>query len=134
MQTPADAQAPFVFELFVTDLARSVRFYRDLGFVVERGDSDFVVLRWGAADRLFLAAAPTLAPDPAVRMNVRLLVPDVDARWDKAQSLGCRVHSAIADRPYGLRDFTILDPDGYGVRFASPLKGDGHDSERGTSS
>jgi hypothetical protein len=29
--------------------------------------------------------------------------------------------TAIGDRYYGLRDFTIADPDGFGVRFASPL-------------
>ena len=27
----------------------------------------------------------------------------------------------IADRYYGLRDFLIADPDGFGVRFASAL-------------
>jgi hypothetical protein len=29
----------------------------------------------------------------------------------------------IGDRYYGLRDFTIRDPDGFGVRFASVLQG-----------
>jgi catechol 2,3-dioxygenase-like lactoylglutathione lyase family enzyme len=28
-------------------------------------------------------------------------------------------HVPIADRYYGLRDFIIADPDGFGVRFAS---------------
>jgi hypothetical protein len=28
----------------------------------------------------------------------------------------------VADRSYGLRDFTIADPDGFGVRFASILE------------
>lgn len=28
----------------------------------------------------------------------------------------------IADRYYGLRDFLIADPDGFGVRFASILQ------------
>jgi NAD(P)H-dependent FMN reductase len=32
------------------------------------------------------------------------------------------VVSPIADRYYGLRDFTIADPDGFGVRFASTLE------------
>jgi hypothetical protein len=27
----------------------------------------------------------------------------------------------VADRDYGLRDFTVLDPDGFGLRFASRL-------------
>ena len=27
------------------------------------------------------------------------------------------------DRDYGLRDFIVLDPDGFGVRFAAPIEG-----------
>jgi uncharacterized glyoxalase superfamily protein PhnB len=45
----------------------------------------------------------------------------VDAVWAVAQTLGLRVERSIADRFYGLRDFTVLDPDGFGLRFASPL-------------
>ncbi len=29
----------------------------------------------------------------------------------------------IADRDYGLRDFTVVSPDGIGLRFASRLPG-----------
>jgi len=28
----------------------------------------------------------------------------------------------LGDRYYGLRDFTLADPDGFGVRFASMLQ------------
>jgi uncharacterized glyoxalase superfamily protein PhnB len=49
------------------------------------------------------------------------MVPDVDDCWDRANQLGARVVVPIGDRYYGLRDFTIADPDGFGVRFASLL-------------
>ena len=39
-----------------------------------------------------------------------------------AGRLGLSVVWPIGDRDYGLRDFVIADPDGYGVRFASRLK------------
>ena len=55
--------------------------------------------------------------------NVRVMVPDVDGCWRRAGEIGARVVSPIADRDYGLRDFTIADPDGFGVRFASKLAG-----------
>ena len=32
-----------------------------------------------------------------------------------------RVIKPIADRYYGLRDFTIADPDGFGLRFGTSL-------------
>jgi len=35
--------------------------------------------------------------------------------------LGARVIDPIAERYYGLRDFTIADPDGFGIRFATRL-------------
>jgi uncharacterized glyoxalase superfamily protein PhnB len=51
------------------------------------------------------------------------MVPDVDECWKRANELGARIISPVADRYYGLRDFTIADPDGFGVRFASLLPG-----------
>jgi len=38
-----------------------------------------------------------------------------------ANEVGATVVIPIADRYYGLRDFTMADPDGFGVRFASLL-------------
>ena len=40
--------------------------------------------------------------------------------WAHVQRLGLRVEQAIEDRYYGLRDFTVVDPDGFGLRFAGP--------------
>ena len=45
----------------------------------------------------------------------------MDAYWAVAREIGARVVIPIGDRYYGLRDFTIADPDGFGVRFASNL-------------
>ena len=47
----------------------------------------------------------------------------MDAVWAVAQKLGMPVERPIGNRDYGLRDFTVLDPDGFGLRFASPLAG-----------
>ena len=49
------------------------------------------------------------------------MVPDVDACWRRAIGMGARVLAPIADREYGLRDFTIADPDGFGVRFGTRI-------------
>jgi uncharacterized glyoxalase superfamily protein PhnB len=51
------------------------------------------------------------------------MVADVDAHWTRAIAVGARIVTPIADRYYGLRDFTIADPDGIGIRFASLLAG-----------
>ncbi len=112
-----------VVEIMVRDLDRSLAFYTALGFRLERRDSGFAALRWEDR-RLFLdqhSDLPSLS-GPA-RGNVRILTGDVDAVWSVAQTLGLTVERSIADRCYGLRDFTVLDPDGFGLRFASPLLG-----------
>ena len=46
------------------------------------------------------------------------MVTDVDALWRKANQLQLRIGTTIDDRPYGLRDFVIVDPAGFGLRFA----------------
>ena len=50
------------------------------------------------------------------------MVADEDAYWARAQAMGATVLAPPSDREYALRDFTILEPDGFGVRFASRLE------------
>lgn len=107
-------------ELFVEDLQRSLAFYTELGFSVERSDDHFAVLRWD--DSLLFLDQQHMESRPAYAgMNIRILVPDVDSYWDKVQAAGYLVLQAIDNRYYGLRDFTISDPDGFGLRFAAFL-------------
>jgi len=54
------------------------------------------------------------------------LVPDVDDRWRLANEIAAQIVVPLGDRYYGLRDFTLADPDGFGVRFASTLQSPGH--------
>lgn len=49
------------------------------------------------------------------------MVPNVDDYWKLVGEIGAPVVVPIADRYYGLRDFIIADPDGFGICFASPL-------------
>lgn len=115
-----------VAEVMVRDMERSLDVYVALGFVLERREHGFAALRFGGR-RLFLderrdLPPPTGGPAPA---NVRMLVPDVDDAWATALALGLAVERSIGDRPYGLRDFTVHDPDGFGLRFATPLASGG---------
>ena len=81
--------------------------------------------------RLFLAELsafrdvdkPALASPPSFPLaNVRVMVPNVDEYWKLANEIGAKIIVPIGDRYYGLRDFTIADPDGFGVRFGSVLQ------------
>jgi len=118
-----------VAEIVVRDIKRSTDFYRRLGFDLLRDGGDFVELTW-EDHRLFLAelsAFPEIgeielpAPPRFPLANIRVMVPNVDDHWRAANEIGARIVLPIGDRYYGLRDFTIADPDGFGVRFATLL-------------
>jgi catechol 2,3-dioxygenase-like lactoylglutathione lyase family enzyme len=126
-----DSTEQLVTEIVVRDMKRSVAFYRSLGFELLRDGGDFVELTW-EDHRLYLAeisAFPEIQRAELARparfppANVRVMVPNVDDCWKVATDVGARVIIPIGDRYYGLRDFTIADPDGFGVRFASLLDG-----------
>jgi catechol 2,3-dioxygenase-like lactoylglutathione lyase family enzyme len=111
-----------VIEIIVRDLDRSLAVYTALGFVFVRRDGEFAALSWDGIE-LFLYERSNLRSLPMSPANVRILVDDVDAKWELARQLGLRVEQPIADRYYGLRDFTVLDPDGFGLRFAAAPSG-----------
>ena len=118
--TLEELSAQLVTELAVRSLAESLSFYRAAGFRLVRATPTFGVLAWG--DRfLFLAERPDIAvgSNPA---NIRVIVDDVEARFELATARGWRVAYPLADRGYGLRDFTVLDPDGYELRFATVVR------------
>jgi len=119
--TYVPAVEQLVVEIFVRNARRSITFYEQLGFDLAEDRGTFVVLTWERHE-LFLDQRPDLPDAPVFpRANVRVMVADVDEFWRRAQALGAEVLAPIGDRDYGLRDFTIMDPDGFGLRFASLL-------------
>ena len=125
-----DPTEQLVTEIVVRDIGRSTEFYRLLGFELLRDGGDFVELTW-EDHHLFLAELSAFheafgvelpAPPPFPLANIRVVVPDVDEHWRLANEMGARIIVPIADRYYGLRDFIIADPNGFGVRFATALE------------
>ena len=116
-QTENEAQG--VVEIVGPDLDTLLGFYLSIGFELERRTGDFAVVHWQGT-RLFLAGNPD-APVSECWRSLRILVADVNAMWDKANRLQLRIGTVIDDRPYGLRDFVIVDPAGFGLRFAQIL-------------
>jgi len=130
MSRYVDSTEQLVTEIVVRDIRRSTEFYCRLGFTLLRDGGDFVELTW-EDHRLFLAEPSAFqgldrqewpAPAKLPLANVRVMVPNVDDHWQLANKVGARVVIPIADRYYGLRDFTIADPDGFGIRFATTLE------------
>jgi lactoylglutathione lyase len=120
-------------ELFVEDLDTSIGFYAGLGFAVERREHDYASLRWGDAV-IGLGPIAKLPPGgtgpgftqerlAGVRgagVEIVLEVEDLDAALAVVHAAGHPLAEPPRDRPWGLRDFRLTDPDGYYLRITTP--------------
>ena len=124
--------------LLVRDIDRAVAFAREvLGAMLVHGDADFAVLRFaggGAAAEWMLHADHTNGDHPLLALTgdgslrgagaeFRLHGCDPDAAAARAQRRGDVVLAAPADKPHGLREAYLVDPDGYVWVPDVPLKG-----------
>ena len=94
------------------DFALSKQFYQDLGFVLAWSSDDLAYLRHGNSTFLLQNLYNKTHAD-----NSHLLVQDVDAWWRHVQAQGLIAKYGLkaeppADRPWGIRDFVIVDPTG----------------------
>ena len=127
----------FSFNLLVRSVAKAIAFEREvLGASVVYGDADFAVLRRalpGGAVEWMLHADHTygdhpllgLTSDNALRgvgVELRLHGLDPDETAARAHKLDHTVLQAPADKPHGLREAYIVDPDGYVWVPDVPLK------------
>ncbi len=114
----------FGVNLLVSDVARAAAFQTEvLGVELVYADPDFAVLTHGGAQWMLhadhtYAEHPLLAVtgDGAVRgagAELRLYGVDPDAAEARALVRGDHVLAAAADKPHGLREAFLVDPDGY---------------------
>ena len=103
--------------LHVPDVRAVVAFYRDvLGFVSDFGDEDYAVV-WrdnSAVHFLKRDASPA-------GVHLFQWVRDVDALYGELKGRGVVVAEPV-DRPYGLREFSVLDPNGVSVIFGQDIE------------
>jgi lactoylglutathione lyase len=122
------------FELFVADRDKSVDFYTSvLGFEVRRLDESYAMLTCGdvvlglgrQADLPETGEGPgftqqRLARDRGAGVEIVLETPDLEALYERVQRSGYQLAAPMQDRPWGLRDFRVADPDGYYLRITTP--------------
>ena len=108
--------------LTTEDVARSVRFYvEQLGFTCTLQVEGFARVRLGAAD-IMLALPNAHVPWKGASFtgSIYLDVDNVDELWETLKDR-VRVAYPIETMEYGLREFGVLDDNGYGLNFAQPV-------------
>ena len=107
--------------LSVSDMARSVRFYTDLGFSMRYGGGDAKFTSFHVGNGfLNLDLRPAYAGAGPWGRAI-FYVSDVDAVYERALAAGLAPSMAPRDAEWGERYFHILDPDGHELSFAKPL-------------
>ncbi|RZU77665.1 glyoxalase/bleomycin resistance protein/dioxygenase superfamily protein [Micromonospora kangleipakensis] len=104
--------------LLVTDLTRSLEFYRDLGFdEVDRGSGNAVLA--SGATRLVLREVTGAAPISRRLVHVNLEVDDIQAAYERLRGSGVRFTYAprVVNRGAKLEVWAAAfrDPDGHGI-------------------
>jgi len=98
------------------DIARSLHFYRDvLGLGVFRewgteGDPGHGMVFFLGGGFLELSGRSPAAPSGT--LELWLQVRDVDATHEELAGLGVPIGEPPTDKPWGLREMRVLDPDG----------------------
>ena len=125
--------------LAVPDVAQAAGFFEQkLGFEIlfvmnEPGMSGYASVQRGCFLVSFLEGE--VASAPGAKGGLNLVVDDVDAVYREFEKRGAFApgfpvqHDAIRehppeDKPYGMRDFLFVEPNGYLVIVGQPLDGD----------
>lgn len=134
---PEPRLAAAVPVLPVAAIDSATRFWRDrLGFRIGHADEGYAVLtRDGIEIHLWAARDETWRDRPGQPMvtgaesflagtaSARVLVRGIDGLFDEMREAGVlHPNGALGDKPYGLREFAILDLDGNLVTFFEPLQ------------
>ena len=105
------------------DVARSVKFYvEQLGFTCVLQLEGFARVQLGGAD-IMLALPNAHIPwrGPAFTGSIYLDVDNVDELWESLKTRA-RVAYPIETMDYGLREFGLLDDNGYPLCFAQHVE------------
>ncbi|MGH7859696.1 MAG: VOC family protein [Candidatus Binatia bacterium] len=110
--------------LAVTDMARSVSFYRRLGFALRYGGGEAAFTSFCVGSGFLNLELSRSAALPQRWGRVVFHVSDVDSLYERALALGFAPGSPPRDAPWGERYFHLSDPDGHELSFARPLVGE----------
>jgi predicted enzyme related to lactoylglutathione lyase len=109
--------------LAVADMQQTLAFYRDvLGFGIMRESAGYsIVERNGQTIHFMLAASEEVLRCVRGHTEIYIEVSGIDLLWEKVKGLKSTHHIRdLFDRPYGMTEFHIEDPNGCLVFVGEP--------------
>jgi catechol 2,3-dioxygenase-like lactoylglutathione lyase family enzyme len=106
--------------LYSADLDRTAEHYRSLGLRVVEQEQTYLVMQLGGAELHFTTSGEVASAPGQAFMHVY----DAGELWKQLQERGVAGIGPVEDRPTGLREFTVTDPDGNRIRVGSPIPAD----------
>lgn len=120
-QRPALIESISAVTLATHDMARAVRFYRAMGFVLRYGGEAASFTSFSAGNACLNLTTEGSEREWSWWGRVIFYVADVDALHGQALAAGLQPQAAPRDATWGERYFHISDPDGHELSFATPL-------------
>lgn len=110
----------------VKDVEKSIAFYRDqLGFELSFSWEDppsYAVIRRGEGVSIHLVKREDNLQPSARHTSLYIFVYDVDKVFEEFQAKEVQITHPLQDQDYGMRDFDIIDPDGFRLCFGMSLE------------
>lgn len=118
--------------LWTKDIDATTNFYRSvLGFKAVSNFPGFVSLTNGEAELMFIVpqddredceqkSDSTFFPKPVLTGSIFIVTDNVDELWESVKNVAI-LKTTIADRSYQMRDFSILDNNGYELVFGKDI-------------
>ena len=117
-------------QLRTTDLDRAIHFYtKKLGFVLSFRYQDFYAGVSIGKRMIHLKLVDD--PDPGIdfvrrgqHLHLHIGVRDIQAAFRHVREAGVKIVEGISDRPWGITEFVVEDPDGHTIYFGSVATGE----------
>ena len=117
--------------LFTHDLVQTILFYETiLGFKAQSNFPNFVSLTRDKVNIMFVLPTQDAGnkeeffSKPQLTGNIFIFTDQVDQIWDSVKDKAT-IKTPIADREYLMRDFSILDNNGYELVFGEDISSKG---------
>ena len=100
---------------FVKDIDKTAKFYKTLGFKIEKQEKDYLLARlnWFSMD--FVTEKGETKGPKGAGLCINISVGDVDEFYKSVIDKGLKAASQPQDFPGGFRNFVLNDPDGYNL-------------------